>query len=100
MDLSNILLFILGAITIIVVIFYLAYYFSRDKDNVDVNENQENLFGYLVVEIRGYLRQGKVKEAASVYNRLNHVYNYLDKKKKADTKKTLDELYNEIHAAK
>lgn len=63
-------------------------------------ESQEELFAYLVKETENCLGKGNAKEASSIYNRLNHVYLYLDKSKKAAAKKKLDDLYQKIKQLK
>ena len=88
-----------GALAAIAIIIYIIVYFRKGKGKAG-GTSQDALFDYLVKEIEGDLREGKVKEASSVYNRLNHVYIYVEKSKKASAKKKLDSLFNEIQAEK
>lgn len=99
MDNFSLILIITGILAALAIIAYFVFYFKKGKNEVK-EETQDALFDYLVKEIEQNLRAGKVKEASSIFNRLNHVYEYVEKSKKPGAKKKLDELYNDIQADK
>jgi|SRR3989344_6054744 len=89
------LMIIFGILALIAVTFYIVSYFKRDK-NENKKEGEEELFNYLAKECENAIESGKLKEASTIFNRLNHVYQYLDKEKKKVEKGRLDSLFSTI----